>query len=80
VLLHGLQEASLDKVWPGLHLGEMAEVAGIGKATRHEVAPCDHPQHAIVYFAIPDHHEYLKPGVRVGSWLEERMSRSRIYR
>lgn len=60
------------------HLGEMAEIIGIGPATRHQVVAHNKPQHSIVYFAIPDHKAILPTGVTVGDWLVERMSRSRV--
>lgn len=60
----------LDAIAPGLHIGELGEIVGLGPATPHEVvavqdsdcdedgprgAPYDRAQHSIVYFAIPDH-------------------------
>jgi hypothetical protein len=62
---------------PQLHLGEIAEILGVGTATQHEVVASDKVQHSIVYFAIPDHAAVLPNGVTVGDWLVERMSRSR---
>ncbi|MDB5716224.1 MAG: hypothetical protein JWO15_3621 [Sphingomonadales bacterium] len=62
---------------PQLHLGEMAEIIGLGPATPHEVVASKTPQHSIVYFAIPDHKAVLPNGMTVGDWLVERMSRSR---
>jgi hypothetical protein len=61
------------------HLGEIAEEIGLGKATRHEVLPCDEVQHSIVYFAIPEHAAKLPNGMTVSEWLTERLSRSRVY-
>lgn len=60
---------ALDCVSPGLHLGELGEIVGLGPATPHEVVPVyDAPwksaptwpaprmrQHSIVYFALPSH-------------------------
>jgi hypothetical protein len=70
----------------GLHLGELGEAIGLGRATRHSVLPSAYPQHSIVYFAIPDH-EARVPGtysaenpdveMTVREWLNERMARSR---
>lgn len=61
-----------------LHLGELAEQVGVGRATPHEVVACDEVQRSIVYFAIPDHFAVLPSGLTVGEWLAERMSRSRV--
>lgn len=61
-----------------LHIGELGELIGLGPATPHEVIASDKPQHAIVYFAIPDHAAVLPTGQTVGEWLSERMSRSRV--
>jgi len=67
---------------PGLHLGELGEEIGLGKATLHEVVPSDETQFSIVYFAIPDWDARFVEGERGGSptvkdWLNERMARSR---
>lgn len=63
-----------------LHIGELGELIGLGPATPHEVIASDRPQHAIVYFAIPDHAAVLPTGQTVGEWLQERMARSRTYK
>lgn len=68
-----------EAVDPHVHLGEIAEVAGIGKATRHFVPGLLQPQEAVVYFAMPAHTARLALGT-VGSWLKERLSRSRVYK
>lgn len=60
-----------------LHLGEIGELIGLGKATPHEVIASPTTQHSVVYFAIPDHKAVLPTGQTVGEWLEERMARSR---
>jgi len=67
----------LDKAYPGLHLGEMAEIAGFGAATPHCVSPLPLRQRSIVFFAIPDLEAELLPGMKVGPWLENRMARAR---
>jgi hypothetical protein len=85
--------ADLDKVDPGLHLGELGELIGLGPATPHKVVsirgggaemllgPAGCPsQHSIVYFAIPDHAAVLHGGTTVGEWLAERLARSRYDR
>lgn len=71
---------------PGIHIGELGEAIGIGKACRHEVKPsADREQFSAVYLAIPDWDsgfsqigpdgaEYV---VTVKAWLNERMARSR---
>lgn len=63
-----------------LHIGELGELIDLGPATPHEVVASATPQHAIVYFAIPDHAAVLPTGQTVGEWLEERLARSRTYR
>lgn len=73
----GVSEA-LDKAYPGLHLGEMAEVAFLGIATPHLVQPLLRAQRSIVFFAIPDLEAELLPGLKVGPWLEKRMARARV--
>jgi isopenicillin N synthase-like dioxygenase len=74
---------------PGLHLGELGEAIGLGKATRHSVSASSYPQHSIVYFAIPDHDAVFDRNklrywngddVTVRDWLNERMARSRTAR
>ncbi len=77
------QAARLNSVASGLHIGEIGEILGLGKATPHEVLPQRHVQHALVYFAIPDHDATLDapsggcPRQSVGFWLTERVARSR---
>lgn len=77
---------------PGLHIGEIGKLVGLGPATPHRVPARPYVQRSIVYFAIPDHaarlpnpHDHRtnpmefvthKP-VTVGEWLAERMARSR---
>lgn len=67
---------------PGLgtaevHIGELGELLGLGRAQPHAVQALPVPQHSIVYFAIPDHAAVLPSGVTVGEWINERMGRSR---
>jgi hypothetical protein len=67
--------SNADHVSSGIHFGEMAELAGVRKATMHGVFP--HPtetQKSIVFFAIPNPNEAL---VTVESFLAERKARSR---
>lgn len=64
-----------------VHMGEIGELIGLGPAYPHEILPRDEPQYSIVYFALPDHKAVLptKDGVShtVGSWLQNRIARSR---
>lgn len=67
---------------PGLgteevHMGELGEMLGLGRARRHSVLPSEHTQHSVVYFAVPDHAAVLPGGTTVGAWIEERKERSR---
>lgn len=73
-----LQLAVMRGLNPQIHLGEIATEIGLGTATLHEVFPSEQPQHSAVYFAIPDHAAVLPSGVTVGSWLKERLARSRV--
>jgi hypothetical protein len=66
--LHGYPELT--------QIGEIGELAGLGAATPHSVRASETVQQAIVYFAIPDHAAPLGTGT-VGSWLTERVARSR---
>lgn len=69
--------AAVQKINPQCHLGELAELLGLGRATPHEVLPSSEPQGSIVYFALPDHKAALPSGELVGEWLTERLARSR---
>lgn len=67
------------------HLGELAEIFGLGTASGHEVLPSDTAQHSVVFFALPRHSTRLPSedefaGPTVGEWLGERIARSRAYR
>lgn len=74
---------ALDTISPGLHIGEIGELVGIGPATPHMVLPSAARQQSIVYFAIPDlaallpTHGAQRTGLTVGQWLKERYARSR---
>lgn len=64
---------------PGLHVGEIGELVGLGAATPHYVDPAPAGgSYSIVYFAIPDHTAVLPSGQTVGAWIAERIARSRI--
>lgn len=65
---------------PDVHIGEIGELVGLGKATSHYVPERDYPQYSIVYFAMPTHDVRLPGGVTVRDWLTERYQRSRIYK
>lgn len=69
-----------EAVDPHVHIGEIGELAGLGKATRHQVPARAYYQPAIVYFAMPDHRAVLPGGLTVGEWLKERYARSRTYK
>jgi hypothetical protein len=88
------EEAMLDTYSPGLHIGDLGEMVGLGPATRHEVPPTDFPQSSIVYFASPRMDaglpcgEYTFPATEgfpektvhtCGQWQIERVNRSRVY-
>jgi hypothetical protein len=71
---------------PGLHIGELGELVGLGPATPHRVPARPYVQKSIVYFAMPDHGARLPPLYRdqpnfpptVGEWVAERIARSRV--
>jgi hypothetical protein len=75
------------KISPGLHIGELGELVGLGPATPHRVPARAYAQKSIVYFAVPDHAARLPPMTwpdglprtdpTVGQWLKERVKRSR---
>jgi hypothetical protein len=68
---------------PGLHIGEIGELVGLGPATPHHVPARPYAQQSIVYFALPANGAWLPtapgrvPCVRVAEWLAERLARSR---
>jgi hypothetical protein len=62
---------------PQAHLGEIAELLGLGAATPHETLASPDWSGSIVYFAIPDHAAVLPTGQTVGDWIAERVARSR---
>lgn len=61
---------------PHFHVGEIGEIVGLGKATRHMVPARPYPQQAIVYFAWPAFSDKLG-AVTAREWLAERSARSR---
>lgn len=74
-----------------VHLGELGEIFGLGKAEPHSVPALDHPQQSLVFFALPDPSVELPLLPRfsdacgnrlytVGQWLAERYARSRGYK
>lgn len=80
-----------EKGVPAYHIGELGEIAGLGRATPHRVPGRAYSQMSIVYFAMPDHKLVLpphpgiggvqwEPGQTVKGWLADRYSRSRIYK
>jgi hypothetical protein len=76
----GSVDPRAEAIDPDVHLGELAEVAGIGKPTPHYVPGRSYEQQAIVYFAMPANSAKLPTGETVGVWLAERISRSRVYK
>jgi hypothetical protein len=81
-----------ERLSPGLHIGEIGELVGLGPATPHRVPARPYVQKSLIYFAMPDHAAVLPaercrthwpfrcaciPDVTVGEWLRERMARSR---
>ena len=70
----------------GMHFGELYELGGFGRATSHEVEATSGWQYSAVYFALPRHDLVLPDGRKVGpdsepgTYLHERMSRSRLER
>lgn len=71
---------------PGLHIGELGELVGLGEATRHHVEPSTETQYSIVYFALPSPDAVVATGsplygsvpLTAGAWLAERYARSRV--
>jgi hypothetical protein len=59
---------------PGLHIGEIGELVGLGPATPHRVPARPYAQQSIVYFALP-----ATRNQTVKEWLDERIARSRVY-
>ncbi len=75
------------EISPGLHIGEIGELVGLGPPTPHRVPARPYVQKSIVYYAIPDHAAVLPQSserlaadgpLTVGEWLAERMARSRV--
>lgn len=67
---------------PMLHIGELGEIVGLGRAEPHLVLPGETPQHSIVFFALPAHETELPgtdgaPGETVAQWVARRLARSR---
>ena len=82
-----------EAISPGLHVGEIGELVGLGPATPHRVPARPYAQKSIIYFAIPDHaarlpcdacdrtgEDHADHALTVGEWLDERMKRSRVYK
>lgn len=76
---------------PGLHIGELGELVGLGPATPHRVPARPYTQKSLIYFALPSHSAELPRPVTfeaqgglarvtahtVGQWLAARKARSR---
>lgn len=65
---------------PDVHLGDIGEEIGLGKATRHLVPARPYPQQAIVYFAMPANDAKMPNGMRAIDWIADRYARSRVYK
>jgi hypothetical protein len=90
----GTRRDAAEAISPGLHIGEIGELVGLGPATPHRVPGRPYVQRSIVYFAIPDHAARLPckapahggwpntcaGGPTVGEWLADRYARSRVYK
>lgn len=63
-----------------VHMGELGELIGLGSARGHQVFGQCNVQHSLVYFAIPAPFSVLPDGRTVGTWLNERITRSRYDR
>jgi hypothetical protein len=82
-----------ERGWQETHLGELAEIYGLGKADPHEVPARPYLQKAIIYFAspamstplpkpivFPAQGEFAERTVTTsGQWQIERTNRSRVY-
>jgi hypothetical protein len=74
-----LQVFKARRLSPGLHIGELGELIGLGYATPHHVEASTFVQKSIVYFALPHPEAKLpKTELTAGQWLAERYSRSRV--
>lgn len=68
-----------------IHIGQIGELVGLGRATMHHVVGTPEPQQAIVFFVLPAHGAVLPDGRRVGpqtepgTWLHWRMTQSRTH-
>lgn len=62
---------------PGLHMGRLGEICGLGKAVPHWTEPTTGRQLAIVYFAIPDWAAKLPGGETVGPWIDRTIAAMR---
>ncbi len=49
------EHSKAERLSPGLHIGEIGELVGLGPATPHRVPARPYRQASIVYFAVPDH-------------------------
>lgn len=80
-------QSALRQCAPGLHFGELAELLPVDPicANPHSVDPMNRWQFSAVYFALPSHDLTLPNGLKVGpstepgTWLYERIARSRVY-
>ncbi len=76
----GFKQASdAETLSPGLHIGAIGELVGLGPATPHRVPARPYAQKSLVYFSVPDHAALLPDGRTVGAFLYEWKKRSRVY-
>ncbi len=85
--------AVLDRISPGLHIGELGELVGLGAATPHRVPARPYAQRSLIYFASPagaaplpapvtfpaDARHPARTVATCGEWQVERTARSRVY-
>ena len=64
----------------GIHIGDIGQEIGLGKATRHSVVARDYSQKAIVYFAMPANNAVMPNGQGALAWIADRYARSRVYK
>lgn len=80
--VYATRHETAERINPGLHIGEIGEMVGLGPATPHEVPPRPYVQKSIVYFAMPRldvHLPWCGPGPTVRAWLDEKKRTTRVY-
>jgi hypothetical protein len=69
-----------EELSPGLHIGRLGELAGLGPATPHSVPGRPYVQRSIIYFAMPAMAAMLPTGETVREWLARVYAESRVYK